>query len=199
MLPERWICAVVLMLWICSLANGAEVRNIAGDGISGYRGDGGEARNAQVGGPFGLVIGLIGVGVFMVMFGFFYLAMQFMQLVMGYSPLGTALALSPLAVPMLILSPLSSWYLPKLGLRVVVVAGLGLLSVGLLSLCLVRIDSSYWAVAWPLLVVLGPELAPLFAELSGFRREEIRQRINQLVPEQPIAQLTFRLGGTGHV
>ncbi|MFO1019074.1 MAG: hypothetical protein U0903_00015 [Planctomycetales bacterium] len=45
------------MLWICSLANGAEVRNIAGDGISGYRGDGGEARNAQVGGPFGLVIG----------------------------------------------------------------------------------------------------------------------------------------------
>lgn len=90
---------------------------------------------------------------FMVMFGFFYLAMQFMQLVMGYSPLGTALALSPLAVPMLILSPLSSWYLPKLGLRVVVVAGLGLLSVGLLSLCLVRIDSSYWAVAWPLLVV----------------------------------------------
>ncbi|KAB7755573.1 MFS transporter [Mycolicibacterium mucogenicum] len=90
---------------------------------------------------------------FMVMFGFFYLAMQFMQLVMGYSPLGTALALSPLAVPMLILSPLSSWYLPKLGLRVVVLMGLGLLSAGLLSLCLVRIDSSYWALAWPLLVV----------------------------------------------
>lgn len=90
---------------------------------------------------------------FMVMFGFFYLAMQFMQLVMGYSPLGTALALSPLAVPMLILSPLSSWYLPKLGLRVVVLVGLGLLSAGLLSLCLVRIDSSYWALAWPLLVV----------------------------------------------
>jgi hypothetical protein len=37
----------------------------------------------------------------------------------------------------------------------------------------------------------------LFAELSGFRREEIRQRINELVPDRPIAQLTFRLGGTG--
>ena len=90
---------------------------------------------------------------FMVMFGFFYLAMQFMQLVMGYSPIGTALALSPLAVPMLILSPLSSWYLPKLGLRLVVLIGLGLLSAGLLSLCLVRVDSPYWSLAWPLLVV----------------------------------------------
>ena len=48
-------------------------------------------------------------------------------------------------------------------------------------------------------LVVEVDSAPLFAELSGFRREEIRQRINQLVPEQPIAQLTFRLGGTGHV
>jgi len=48
-------------------------------------------------------------------------------------------------------------------------------------------------------LVLEVDSAPLFAELSGFRREEIRLRINQLLPEQPIAQLTFRLGGTGHV
>ena len=40
--------------------------------------------------------------------------------------------------------------------------------------------------------------APLFAELSGFRREEIRTRINELVPDQPIAELTFPLRGTGH-
>jgi hypothetical protein len=48
-------------------------------------------------------------------------------------------------------------------------------------------------------LVIEVDAAPLFAELSGFRREEIRLRINQLVPAQPIAQLTFRLGGTGHV
>lgn len=48
-------------------------------------------------------------------------------------------------------------------------------------------------------LVLEVDSAPLFAELTGFRREEIRQRINQLVPHQPIAQLTIRLGGTGHV
>ncbi len=48
-------------------------------------------------------------------------------------------------------------------------------------------------------LVIEVDSAPLYAELSGFRRDEIRQRINQLVPDQPIAQLTFRLGGTGHV
>ena len=48
-------------------------------------------------------------------------------------------------------------------------------------------------------LVLEVDSAPLFAELSGFRRDEFRLAINQLIPEQPIAQLTFRLGGTGHV
>jgi EmrB/QacA subfamily drug resistance transporter len=90
---------------------------------------------------------------FMVLFGFFYLSMQLMQLVMGYSPIGTAFALSPLAVPVLILSPLSSWYLPKVGLRLVVFTGLWLLSAGLLLMCQVRVDSSYWDLAWPLLVI----------------------------------------------
>lgn len=48
-------------------------------------------------------------------------------------------------------------------------------------------------------LVIEVDSAPLYAELSGFRREELRLAINRLVPEQPIAQLTFRQGGTGHV
>ena len=48
-------------------------------------------------------------------------------------------------------------------------------------------------------LVVEVDSAPLYAELSGFRRDEIRLAINQLLPERPIAQLTFRLGGTGHV
>ena len=47
-------------------------------------------------------------------------------------------------------------------------------------------------------LVIELDSAPLYAELSGFRREELRTRINQLVPDQPIAELAFRLGGTGH-
>ena len=47
-------------------------------------------------------------------------------------------------------------------------------------------------------LVVELDSAPLYAELSGFRREELRLRINELVPDQPIADLSFRLGGTGH-
>jgi EmrB/QacA subfamily drug resistance transporter len=90
---------------------------------------------------------------FMAMFGFFFLLMQFIQLVLGYSALGTALAISPLALPLLVLSPLSSWYLPKFGLRAVVLGGMLLLAAGLLSMRLVHLDSSYWELAWPLLTV----------------------------------------------
>jgi hypothetical protein len=41
--------------------------------------------------------------------------------------------------------------------------------------------------------------APLYAELSGFRRETLRTRINELLPDQKVAVLQFRLGGTAHV
>lgn len=47
-------------------------------------------------------------------------------------------------------------------------------------------------------LVVELDSAPLYAELSGFRKEELRLRINELVPNQPIAVLAFRLGGTGH-
>jgi EmrB/QacA subfamily drug resistance transporter len=90
---------------------------------------------------------------FLAMFGFFYIVMQHMQLIMGYSPLATAFALTPIMGPTLILSALSFWYLPRLGLRLVVFTGLSLISVGFLLLRGVEVDSTYWAVAWPLLVM----------------------------------------------
>lgn len=42
---------------------------------------------------------------FLATFGFFYLLMQYAQLVLGYSPLQTALALAPLIVPVTRLPP----------------------------------------------------------------------------------------------
>lgn len=45
------------LLQVAHLVEGGEVRTLAGNGVSGYRGDGGSAHEAQVGGPFGLAIG----------------------------------------------------------------------------------------------------------------------------------------------
>lgn len=90
---------------------------------------------------------------FVAMFGFFFVMMQFVQLVMGYSPIQTAFAFSPLMLPMLALSLLSQWYLPRLGLRLVTFTGLMLISAGFLWLRVLEVGSPYWDMMWPLLVV----------------------------------------------
>jgi predicted MFS family arabinose efflux permease len=90
---------------------------------------------------------------FLSMFGYLFLLMQYMQLILGYSPNKTALALTPIMGPMLVLSVLSSWYLPRLGLRTVVVTGLLLIATGALCLLGIRLGSPYWRAAWPMLVM----------------------------------------------
>ena len=90
---------------------------------------------------------------FLAMFGFFFLSMQYIQLVMGYDAIKTAFALTPLTGPMLVLSALSFWYVPRLGLRLVVLVGLLLVSAGFLSMRVLEIGSPYWDLAWPLLIL----------------------------------------------
>jgi hypothetical protein len=103
-------------------------------------------------------------------FGFFFVAMQYIQLVMGYSPLQTALALAPLIVPVLVLSAASPWYLPRLGLGVTVSAGLTFIAVGLICLRVLDVGSPYLDLAWPLLVVstgIGLCTAPTTSAIMG--------------------------------
>ena len=90
---------------------------------------------------------------FLANFGFMYLVMQYTQLILGYSALQTAFAFTPLMLPLAVLSVTSSWYLPRLGLRVVVLTGLLCLAAGFVCLFTLRVDSSYVDMAWPLLVL----------------------------------------------
>jgi EmrB/QacA subfamily drug resistance transporter len=85
-------------------------------------------------------------------FGFFFIEMQFMQLVMGYSPLQTAFALSPLAAPILVLGGTMHLYLPKVGLRFAVSAGLLLMAAGLFCMRFVGTDATFLDLMWPLLI-----------------------------------------------
>jgi MFS family permease len=90
---------------------------------------------------------------FLSMFGYLFLLMQYMQLILGYSPNRTAIALSPIMGPILVLSVLSSWYLPRLGLRAVLFSGLLLIATGTICLLGVKLGSPYWRTAWPMLVM----------------------------------------------
>jgi EmrB/QacA subfamily drug resistance transporter len=90
---------------------------------------------------------------FLTMFGFMFVLMQHMQLILGYSPVKTAFALTPIMGPMLILSVLSFWYLPLLGLRIVVFVGLTFIAAGLFLLSLIDSSSTYWDAATGMLVM----------------------------------------------
>ena len=48
-------------------------------------------------------------------------------------------------------------------------------------------------------LVVETDSAPLYSELTGFRRESIREAMNKKLKTQQVAQLVFRMGGTGHV
>lgn len=86
-------------------------------------------------------------------FGFFFLAMQYVQQIMGYSPLMTAIALGPFMVPLGICSALSWWYVPKLGLRLVLFLGTLMMAVGFLCMLVLDVHSSYLNFAWPTLIL----------------------------------------------
>jgi EmrB/QacA subfamily drug resistance transporter len=97
--------------------------------------------------------GSIGITVlFLGNFGFFFVEMQYLQLVLGYSPLQTAFALAPLAVPIMILGATMHLYLPKIGLRITVGLGLFLIGAGLFLMRYLDAGASYIDLVWPMLI-----------------------------------------------
>jgi EmrB/QacA subfamily drug resistance transporter len=115
--------------------------------------------------------GAVGITfLFFANFGFFFVAMQYMQLILGYSPLETAFALVPLAVPILILGATLHLYLPKVGLRTAVALGLFLIAVGLFCMRALDANSSYLEFVWPILIVsagIGLCVAPTTSAIMG--------------------------------
>jgi EmrB/QacA subfamily drug resistance transporter len=98
--------------------------------------------------------GAVGITfLFFANFGFFFVSMQYMQLILGYSPLQTAFALTPLAVPIMVLGATLHLYLPKVGLRTAVALGLFLIGVGLYCMRFLDAGSAYIDLVWPLLII----------------------------------------------
>ncbi|MDT5222562.1 MAG: hypothetical protein QOF15_4667 [Mycobacterium sp.] len=127
--------------------------------------------------------------IFLATFALVFLVVQYMQQVMGYSALVAALALSPMGLPLLTLSTLSSWYVPKLGLRVVVFVSMALISVGYLCMCTLDVDSSYLEVLWPLMVVaagIGLCTAPTTSAIMSAapdRKQGVASAVNDATRE----------------
>jgi Na+/melibiose symporter-like transporter len=85
---------------------------------------------------------------FFALFGATFLLTQYMQFVLGYSPLEAGVRLLPFAGVILVISPLSARIVEKLGTKATVATGLAIVGVALALMTQLQTDSSYSDLVW---------------------------------------------------
>jgi EmrB/QacA subfamily drug resistance transporter len=81
--------------------------------------------------------------VFLSMFGVLFLITQYFQLILGYSPLSSALRFLPMAPIMMLVSPLTPRIIARLGHNRTVATGMGLVALGFVLFSRLAVDTSY--------------------------------------------------------
>jgi MFS family permease len=104
------------------------------------------------------------------MFGFFFLATQYLQFGRGYSPLEAGLALLPLPIVFVAVSPRSAVLAARYGASRVIAAGLMIIAVGFVMLSLLTPDTPYVVLAAAFAVLgagMGATAAPATGEIMS--------------------------------
>jgi EmrB/QacA subfamily drug resistance transporter len=107
--------------------------------------------------------------VFFAMFGTVFLNTQYLQFVLGYTPLEAGFRVMPVAT-MIIAAPLSARLAERFGTKVVVASGLTVVAVALTLLATITIDSGYGRVAVALAILgagMGTAMAPATESIMG--------------------------------
>jgi EmrB/QacA subfamily drug resistance transporter len=78
------------------------------------------------------------------LFGFIFMITQYFQLVRGYDPLGAGLATLPFAFVTAGFSPVAMLLMRRFGTKLVVAAGLAMMSAGFVVAATTAVDSPYW-------------------------------------------------------
>ncbi len=103
--------------------------------------------------------------IFLTMFGFFFLIVQFFQFAQGLTPLQAAIRTLPMTGVFFVMAPISVTLAKKFGARVTIPAGLVLAAAGFALFGIVDAESSYGIVVIPILV-MGAGMATLMPPAS---------------------------------
>jgi EmrB/QacA subfamily drug resistance transporter len=107
--------------------------------------------------------------VFFAMFGTVFLIAQYLQFVLGFSPLEAGLRVMPVAT-LIIAAPLSARLTEKVGSKIVVTVGLVIVAIALSVLAGVDVDGGYGRVALTLSIMgfgMGLTMAPATDSIMG--------------------------------
>jgi EmrB/QacA subfamily drug resistance transporter len=85
---------------------------------------------------------------FFAMFGSIFLLTQYLQFVLGYTPLQTGIRLLAFAVPMMVIAPFSPKVVDRIGTKLTVALGLACVAAGLVLLGGVGATTGYADIAW---------------------------------------------------
>ena len=111
--------------------------------------------------------GTVGITLaFLAMFAMFFVLTQYLQYVLGYSPLKAGFAGLPVAVSLIVVSPRSIRLSARIGIKRMVVAGMLTIAIGLTLLSLVGLSTAYLYIALAL-VVTGCGMAVTTPALSA--------------------------------
>jgi EmrB/QacA subfamily drug resistance transporter len=108
--------------------------------------------------------------VFLALFGSLFLLTQYLQAVLGFSPLKAGALLVPQAVVIMIAAPLSSVRVQRFGNKVVVATGLTIAAIGTAGYALFQVHSSIWLVMGVTMVIglgMGNVMAPATDSIMG--------------------------------
>jgi len=107
--------------------------------------------------------------VFFAMFGTIFMLTQYLQFVLGFSPLEAGFRVMPIAT-MIVAAPLSARFTERFGTKRVVTTGLVIVAVAMSILASITVDSGYGQVALALAVLgagMGTAMAPATDSIMG--------------------------------
>jgi EmrB/QacA subfamily drug resistance transporter len=101
--------------------------------------------------------------VFFALFGTIFFLTQYLQSVLGYSPLKAGEAIIPVSVGLIMAAPIAAKLTVRYGPRMIVATGLALVATGLALLSTAQVDSGYGLIAAVLLIMgagMGTAMTP---------------------------------------
>jgi EmrB/QacA subfamily drug resistance transporter len=126
---------------------------------------------------------------FFAQFGLLFIALQYLQFVLGYSPLEAAASLLPMALMLILLAPRAPKISDRIGVRIVGGGGLAIMGGGFLVFSSLSTDSSYWRFGLGALVVgigIGLATTPATTAITSAlppQRQGIASAVNDLSRE----------------
>ena len=97
--------------------------------------------------------------VFFALFGSMFVITQYMQYVLGYSPLQAGIRSMPLALSLMVVGPISARIVERLGTKVVVAFGMGLVATGLALASTATPELGYLPRIFPAQILMGAGIA----------------------------------------